>query len=160
MKLIKKQEVAWNETYRSAQHLINNPEEFIIIYGFKSTSNGHISYKDSITRTNLINDFSKIIVYKFDNDKIVWENVIWPLILALNRSYFTLQEYQNRRDEFCKCEGLRRLFVASGLISLINKGILIKGRKDIYSIHYRLIPYLRKKTNLEYSQALRMTISK
>jgi len=92
--------------------------------------------------------------------RIVWENVIWPLILALNRSYFTLQEYQNRRDEFCKCEGLRRLFVASGLISLINKGVLIKGRKDIYSIHYRLIPYLRKKTNLEYIQALRMTISK
>jgi len=34
------------------------------------------------------------------------------------------------------------------------KGILIR-EKNIYSIHYKLIPYMRKRVYLEYGQVLR-----
>ena len=40
--------------------------------------------------------------------------------------------------------------------SLMNKGIL-KRDKGLYSIHYKLVPYLRKKANLDYGAATRGT---
>jgi len=46
--------------------------------------------------------------------------------------------------------------VQGGLISLMNKGIL-KSDKGLYSIHYKLIPYIRKKANLDYGAATRGT---
>jgi hypothetical protein len=38
----------------------------------------------------------------------------------------------------------------------MNKGI-IKRDRGLYSIHYRLVPYLRKKANLDYGTATRGT---
>jgi hypothetical protein len=89
-----------------------------------------------------------------ENRRMVWEKVIWPLVLDLNRSYFTLKEYQDRRDRHCAEQGISPSRVAGGFVSLLVKGIL--GRqKQIYSIHYRLIPYMRKRVNLEYGQVIR-----
>jgi hypothetical protein len=34
------------------------------------------------------------------------------------------------------------------------KGIVVR-EKNIYSIHYKLIPYMRKKANLEYGLVIR-----
>jgi hypothetical protein len=85
---------------------------------------------------------------------MVWESVIWPLVLDLNRSYFTLKEYQNRRDRYCAELGISPSRVAGGFVSLLVKGILVR-QKQIYSIHYRLIPYMRKRVNLEYGQVIR-----
>ncbi|MGI0036009.1 MAG: hypothetical protein ACRD98_09090, partial [Nitrososphaera sp.] len=28
-----------------------------------------------------------------ENRRMVWENVVWPLVLEVNRSYFALREY-------------------------------------------------------------------
>lgn len=89
-----------------------------------------------------------------ENRRMVWENVIWPLILELNRSYFTLKEYQDRRDRICNEQGISPSRVAGGFVSLLVKGILVR-QKQIYSIHYRVIPYMRKKANLEYGQVIR-----
>ena len=80
--------------------------------------------------------------------------MIWPLILDVNRSYFSLKEYHIKRDEFCQTYKIRPSTVASGVISLTVKGILIR-EKNIYSIHYRLIPYMRKRVFLEYGLVLR-----
>jgi hypothetical protein len=44
--------------------------------------------------------------------------------------------------------------VAGGFVSLLVKGILVRDKK-IYSIHYRLIPYMRKKVPLEYGLVMR-----
>jgi hypothetical protein len=93
------------------------------------------------------------------NRRMVWENIIWPLILEVNRSYFTLKEYHSKRDKFCKNRKIQSSKVAGGFVSLLVKGILIR-QKSIYSIHYRLIPYLRKKANLEYGQAIREASTK
>src|SRR5438093_12621005 len=93
------------------------------------------------------------------NRIMVWENIIWPLILDVNRSYFTLKEYHTKRDEFCKNMKIQSSKVAGGFVSLLVKGILIR-QKSIYSIHYRLIPYITKKANLEYGKAIRETSKK
>ncbi|MGA8739138.1 MAG: hypothetical protein WB501_08945, partial [Nitrososphaeraceae archaeon] len=71
------------------------------------------------------------------NRRMVWENIIWPLILDVNRSYFTLKEYHSMRDKFCNNEKIQSSKVAGGFVSLLVKGILIR-QKSIYSIHYRL----------------------
>lgn len=85
---------------------------------------------------------------------MVWEFVVWPLILDINRSYFTLGEYHQKRDQYCRESGIVPSKVAGGFVSLLIKGIISRN-KDIYSIHYRLIPYMRKKALLEYGQVIR-----
>lgn len=89
-----------------------------------------------------------------ENRRMVWENVVWPLILEMNKPYFTLKEYHIRRDEFCRTTGMPASRVAGGFVSLLIKGILARN-KNIYSIHYRLIPYMRKRAQLEYGQVIR-----
>jgi hypothetical protein len=88
---------------------------------------------------------------------------VWPLVIQVNRPYFTLEEYQFKRNEFCKSNNIPVSKLSGGLVSLIIKDILKKDyehRTWIYSIHYRLIPYMRKRTNLEYGLAVRESSGK
>ncbi|HEU0143197.1 MAG TPA: hypothetical protein VFQ47_00280 [Nitrososphaera sp.] len=94
-----------------------------------------------------------------ENRRMVWENVVWPLVLEMNRSYFTLKEYHAKRDSFCKRTGVSPSKVAGGFVSLLVKGIIVRS-KNIYSIHYRLIPYMRKKAELEYGLVTREIYTK
>jgi hypothetical protein len=89
-----------------------------------------------------------------ENRRMVWENVVWPVVLEVGRSYFTLKEYHTKRDSFCKKSGVSPSKVAGGFVSLLVKGIIVRN-KNIYSIHYRLIPYMRKKAQLEYGLVIR-----
>ena len=89
-----------------------------------------------------------------ENRRMVWENVVWPLVLEVGRSYFTLKEYHAKRDSFCKNSAISPSKVAGGFVSLLVKGILVRN-KNVYSIHYRLIPYMRKKAQLEYGLVIR-----
>jgi hypothetical protein len=94
-----------------------------------------------------------------ENRRMVWENVVWPLVLEMNRSYFTLKEYHAKRDSFCKRTGVSPSKVAGGFVSLLVKGIIVRS-KNMYSIHYRLIPYMRKKAELEYGLVTREIYTK
>lgn len=89
-----------------------------------------------------------------ENRRLVWEFVIWPLILEVNRNYFTLQEYHKKRDLLCLEREIVPSKIAGGFVSLLVKGILVR-EKDIYSIHYKLIPYMRKKVKLDYGTVIR-----
>ncbi len=89
-----------------------------------------------------------------ENRRLVWEYVIWPLILDVNKNYFTLQEYHVKRDKVCEEKNILPSKIAGGFVSLLVKGILIR-EKNIYSIHYKLIPYMRKKVNLDYGTVIR-----
>ena len=89
-----------------------------------------------------------------ENRRLVWEYVIWPLILEVNRNYFTLQEYHKKRDRVCDEKEIFPSKIAGGFVSLLVKGIVIR-EKNIYSIHYKLIPYMRKKTHLDYGTVIR-----
>jgi hypothetical protein len=94
-----------------------------------------------------------------ENRRLVWEYVIWPLVLDVNRNYFTLKEYHMRRDTVCKEKNILPTKIAGGFVSLLVKGILIR-EKNIYSIHYKIIPYMRKKVNLDYGTVIRETNTK
>lgn len=93
------------------------------------------------------------------NRRFVWEKVMWPLILELNSVSFTIKQYKKKRDEVCKELGIPSSRIAGGFVSLLLKGILYK-EKELYSIHYRLIPYMRLKADCDYAAAIRETNTK
>lgn len=90
------------------------------------------------------------------NRRLVWEKVMWPLILELNSVSFTMEQYKKKRNEVCKELNIPPSRIAGGFVSLLLKGILYK-EKDLYSIHYRLIPYMRLKADCDYATAIRET---
>jgi len=87
------------------------------------------------------------------NRRIVWHKIIWPLILELDDVVFSLKQYQKKRDEICNKDNLKISEMSRGLVSLLQKGIILK-ESNMYSIHYRLIPYMRVKAECEYSTAM------
>ena len=87
------------------------------------------------------------------NRRIVWHKIIWPLILDLDDVVFSLKQYQKKRDEICNKDNLKISEMSRGLVSLLQKGIIIK-ESNMYSIHYRLIPYMRVKAECDYSTAM------
>ena len=93
-----------------------------------------------------------------ESRRIVWENIVWPLILETNRQYFTVQEYRTKKGKLIRTRNIYSSSsqLSGGLVSLMNKGILVKN-KGLYSIHYRLVPYMRKKVKLDYGLAARET---
>ena len=87
------------------------------------------------------------------NRRIVWHKIIWPLILELDDVVFSLKQYQKKRDEICNKDTLKISEMSRGLVSLLQKGIILK-ESYMYSIHYRLIPYMRVKAECDYSTAM------
>ena len=88
-----------------------------------------------------------------ENRRFVWHEIVWPLILEVNDVSFTLKQYQKKRDEVCKNKDVEISITSRGLVSLLQKGIIIK-ENDLYSIHYRLIAYMRLKANCDYARAI------
>ncbi len=87
------------------------------------------------------------------NRRTVWQKIIWPLILELDDVVFSLKQYQKKRDEICNKDNLKISEMSRGLVSLLQKGIILK-ENDMYSIHYRLIPYMRVKADCDYATAI------
>jgi len=85
--------------------------------------------------------------------RIVWEKVVWPLILEIDDVTFSLKQYQKKRDEVCDENNFNISKMSRGLASLIQKGVIIK-EGDMYSIHYRLIAYMRVKAECDYTTAI------
>ncbi|MDH3203788.1 MAG: hypothetical protein OEL81_03805 [Nitrosopumilus sp.] len=88
-----------------------------------------------------------------ENRRFVWAEIIWPLILEINDVAFSLKQYQKKRDQICKEKNVTMTITSRGLVSLMQKGILLK-EKNIYSIHFRLIPYMRLKADCDYATAI------
>jgi hypothetical protein len=87
------------------------------------------------------------------NRRAVWEKIVWPIILEINDVSFSLKQYQKKRDELCQKYNFKISEMSRGLASLIQKGVLIK-ENDMYSIHYRLIAYMRVKAGCDYATAI------
>ena len=87
------------------------------------------------------------------NRRFVWAEIVWPLILEINDVAFSLKQYQQKRDQICKEKKVTMTITSRGLVSLMQKGILLK-EGDIYSIHFRLIPYMRLKAECDYATAI------
>jgi len=88
-----------------------------------------------------------------ENRRFVWAEIVWPLILEINDVAFSLKQYQKKRDQICEKKNVKITVTSRGLVSLMQKGIVLK-EKDIYSIHFRLIPYMRLKANCDYATAI------
>jgi len=91
-----------------------------------------------------------------ENRRFVWKEIVWPLVLEVNDVSFTLKQYQLKRDEICQKNNVTITSTSRGLASLIQKSILFK-ENEVYSIHYRLIPYMRLKADCDYATALHET---
>ena len=87
------------------------------------------------------------------NRRMVWEKIVWPLILDIDDVSFSLKQYQKKRDELCQKNNLKISDISRGLASLLQKGILLK-ENNVYSIHYRLIAYMRMKADCDYATAI------
>ena len=87
------------------------------------------------------------------NRRFVWVEIVWPLILELNDVAFTLKQYQKKRDQVCARKKIDITTTSRGLVSLMQTEILLK-EDNLYSIHYRLIPYMRLKANCDYATAI------
>ena len=87
------------------------------------------------------------------NRRFVWSEIVWPLILNLNDVSFTLEQFQYKRDIVCQRKNIPITAAARGLASLQQKGIILK-EGDIYSIHYKLIPYMRVRVDCDYATVI------
>jgi hypothetical protein len=88
-----------------------------------------------------------------ENRRFVWTEIIWPLILEINDVVFTLKQFQNKRQKVCEEKNISISVPSRGLASLLQKGIILK-EKNIYSIHYKLIPYMRLRATCNYAIAI------
>jgi len=88
-----------------------------------------------------------------ENRRFVWAEVVWPLILEINDVAFTLKQFQNKREQVCKEKNVTISIPSRGLVSLMKKGIILK-EGDIYSIHFKLIPYMRLRAECNYATAI------
>ena len=87
------------------------------------------------------------------NRRTVWEKVIWPLILEIDDLTFSVKQYQKKRDDVCHKNNFTISEMSRGLASLLQKGVIIK-EDNMYSIHYRLIAYMRLKADCDYATAI------
>ena len=87
------------------------------------------------------------------NRRMVWEKIVWPIILEVNDVTFSVKQYQKKRDQICQKNNLKISDISRGLASLLQKGMLLK-EDNMYSIHYRLIAYMRVKADCDYSTAI------
>ena len=97
--------------------------------------------------------------FSTENRRLTWDLVVWPMLLQLNRPYFTLNEFRIKRNEICIKYGIRCSNLRGGLVSLTYRGLLIKNQ-DIYLINFSLSLYLKKKVNLDYGKAFRKKVPK
>ncbi len=88
-----------------------------------------------------------------ENRRFVWHEIVWPLILEVNDVSFNLKQYQKKRDQVCEEKDVQISTTSGGLVSLLQKGILTK-ENDLYSIHFRLIAYMRLKAECDYATAI------
>ena len=79
--------------------------------------------------------------------------VISGISAKINDVVFTLKQFQNKRQKVCEEKNISINIPARGLASLLQRGIILK-EKNIYSIHFKLIPYMRLKAEDDYGTAL------
>ena len=87
------------------------------------------------------------------NRRMVWEKVVWPIILEINDLTFSVKQYQKKRDEVIQKNNFKISEMSRGLASLLQKGLLYK-ENNMYSIHYRLIAYMRMQADCDYATAI------
>jgi len=92
-----------------------------------------------------------------ENRRLSWELIVWPLILELDRPFFTVREYQAKRDYVSVRYGIQISRIRSGFVSLIYRGFVIKGAVG-YSLNWGLQKYIHERTILGYASAAKLIL--
>jgi len=92
-----------------------------------------------------------------ENRRLSWEMIVWPLILELDRPFFTVREYQAKRDYVSGRYGIQISRIRSGFVSLIYRGFVIKGAVG-YSLNWGLQKYIHRQTILGYASAAKLIL--
>jgi len=58
--------------------------------------------------------------------RMIWELVVWPLVLEINRTYFSVEEYRLKMAEFCAIYEIQPIKISRLLIAMVSKGLLTK----------------------------------
>jgi hypothetical protein len=77
------------------------------------------------------------------------------LMLSEKGKYASATENRKKRDEICIKKNVDVSTTSRGLVSLMQKEILLK-EDHLYSIHFRLIPYMRLKADCDYATAIHL----
>lgn len=64
-----------------------------------------------------------------ENRRLMWEYIIWPLVLELDKNYFTPEEYHKMRDKVSIKKNIPISKMSGWLVSLLIKGILTQDKK-------------------------------
>ncbi len=88
-----------------------------------------------------------------ENRRFVWSEIVWPLVLETDDVAFSLEQFQEKRERVCKERNIPISIPSRGLVSLMQKGI-IRKEGHVYSIHFRLIPYMRLRAPCGYATAI------
>jgi hypothetical protein len=93
--------------------------------------------------------------------KIVWEEIIWPLVLEKQVEYFTWEDYKKRCLEYYDVDDLKIIYfkVLGPLSSLVQRGIITKQNTS-YLINHKLRQYLRLCKKVSYGLAARISTTK
>jgi len=86
--------------------------------------------------------------------RMIWELVVWPLILENSSTYFSVEEYRQKMAEICALYEIQPVKLSGLLIAMVAKGLLTK-HGNTYSIHSRHMPYMQKKISLGYGRAVK-----
>jgi hypothetical protein len=97
--------------------------------------------------------------FSSENRRLTWDFVVWTMLLNFNRPYFTIEEFRIKRTEICRMYRIEGSKIRGGLVSLTYRGFLTKNHHN-YSINFRLLPYLNKKVDLDYSRAFGKMVAK
>ena len=87
-----------------------------------------------------------------ENKRLSGEMIVWPLIFELDRPFFTVREYQAKRDYVSGRCGIQNSRIRSGFVSLIYRGFVTKGAEG-YSLNWGLQNYMHRGTILGYEIA-------
>ena len=91
-----------------------------------------------------------------ENRRLSWEMIVW-VILELDRPFFTIGEYQAKRDYVSGRYGIQTSRIRSGFVSLIYRGFVIKGAVG-YSLNWGLQKYIHRQTILGYASAAKLIL--
>ena len=57
--------------------------------------------------------------------RMIWELIVWPLILENDRAFFAVEEYKVKLDEICEVYEMQAVKLSGFLIALVAKGCLL-----------------------------------
>jgi hypothetical protein len=104
--------------------------------------------KEKSNNTTRVNDSTENLL------RMIWELVVWPLILENDRTYFSVEEYRLKMADLCAVYEIQPIKLSGLLIAMVAKGLIAK-RGNTYSIHSRHWPYFQKKISLGYGCAVK-----